>query len=127
MFVCRFRRRRYFGAGSEPVSPETFRQDQEPVWCSRRSTAISLAGSVDENETVTLRRTKRSTAGRNPNPYNLPRYTALRMTEVSVQQSFGELSEAVSTLGAALSSKLSSMLQTAWMLSEAATANDNHM
>ena len=38
---------------------------------------------------------------------------SLRMTEVSVQPSFGELSEAMSTLGAELSSKVGSMLQTA--------------
>ena len=40
------------------------------------------------------------------------------MTEVSVQPSFGELSEAMSTLGAELSSKIGSMLQTAWLQSQ---------
>ena len=94
---------------------------------SRRSTSISTAGSADENETVTLRRTKRSTAGRNPNPYNLPRSASLQTTEILVQPSFGELSEAMSILGAELSSKLGSMLQTAWLQSQAATANNNHM
>ena len=94
---------------------------------SRRSTSISTVGSADENETVTLRRTKRSTAGRNPNPYNLPRSAALQTTEILVQPSFGELSEAMSTLGAELSSKLGSMLQTAWLQSQATTANNNHM
>ena len=42
--------------------------------------------------------------------------------------SFGELSEDMSTwdFGVELGSKLGSMLQTAWLQSQAATANDNH-
>ena len=52
---------------------------------------------------MTLRRTKHSTAGCKSNPYNLPRSAALQATEILVQPSFGELNEAMATLGAELS------------------------
>ena len=78
---------------------------------SGRSTAISTAEPVDECDTVPRRRTARATAGRNANPYNVPRSATLRTTAVVVQPSFGELSEAMANLGAELSSSLGSMIQ----------------
>ena len=91
---------------------------------SGRSTATSTAESVDESDTVPRRRTARATAGRNANPYNLPRSASLRTTAVVVQPSFSDLSEAMANLGAELSSSLGSMLQAAWLKSQA--SRDGH-
>ena len=77
---------------------------------SGRSTARSTA-----DDEMPLRRSKRATAGRNPNPHNLPRSAALRMTELTVPPSFEELSKAMLNLG--------SMVQSAWLQAQVPTSN----
>ena len=77
---------------------------------SGRTTARSTA-----DDEMPLRRSKRATAGRNPNPHNLPRSAALRMTELTVPPSFQELSKAMLNLG--------SMVQSAWLQAQVPTSN----
>ena len=86
---------------------------------SVRSTPTSTAESVDQSGTAPRRRTARATAGRNANPYNIPRSATLRTTAVVVQPSFDDLSEAMANLGAELSSSLGSMLHEAWLKAHA--------
>ena len=73
------------------------------------------SGRSTADDEKPLRRSKRATAGRNPNPHNLPRSAALRMTELTVPPSFEELSKAMLNLG--------SMVQSAWLQAQVSTSH----
>ena len=73
------------------------------------------SGRSTADDEKPLRSSKRATAGRNPNPHNLPRSAALRMTEVTVPPSFDELSKAMLNRG--------SMVQSAWLQAQVPTSN----
>ena len=85
--------------------------------CAQGDEAVDRDSSGTSEEMELPRRSKRSTAGKHPNPHNLPRSVLATNTGIAATPqtaNFKELSDAIANLGERLGASLSATLSQSW-------------